>query len=942
MKKIQLFLLVSLSISSLSLQAQRVSLSGKILDASNGEPLVSATITSPTSSGGGYSDVEGNFMASFAPGTHNIEIKLMGYDTKILPNVELTEGTKNLGIIKLSTVAQEAVKGGVTIRVKKATNSENALILAQKKSVNLMDGVSAQAFKKSGDGDAATAASRVTGVSVDAGKYLFVRGLGDRYTKTVLNSMEIPGLDPDRNTIQMDIFPTNLIDNIVVLKSFTPDLAGDFTGGWVDIQTKDFQSKETFSISASLGYNPAMNLNDNFLSYNSSFADVLAWGSPSRKIPFSSEVTIPKSEYTQSNGGADRAEIHANAFDKNMNVSRKTSLLNSSFSLDYGNQFNKKDVTYGFNLATGYSNTYNYYDQVIFQSYLKDADKSVNQLTLAEKNNGSVGENEVLWSALANGSIKKGRHSFSTSVFHTRNGSKKSSKLMYENIANPFGDAGATLDRTVLYYNQRTLTNVSLKHVFNKDTSWTITSKLSPSLSSNYEPDMRITALSVDENGYKFNIGAGSEVTRLYRRLDEYGVNAKLDVEKKLHLRNNKLSKLKFGLANNIKSRDFGVMQYVFQPIGNFKLNGDPNQIFNEYLFDSDTKEGYAVFGEPIKANQFISSMNVLGAFIMNELPIQKRLTFIYGLRIEKADMYYTGENTQNLVYSNEHVLNEFNILPSANIVYRATSDVNIRFAATQTVARPSFKEKSLAQIYDPISGRRFIGNLDLQQTDITNVDLRFEKFMKRGELISVSGFYKYFVNPIEVVVYKPETPTNFTPRNAVSGSVLGGEFEIKKSLPFLFKDLFVVGNFSYIISEVQMTENEIVGKTNELREGQTLGKTREMQGQAPYIVNVGVNYNNIESGFMVNLSYNVQGPKLAIVGIGRLPDVYTESFHSMNLKTTYTVGKNKKSQVSLMAVNLLNDDRLQVYRGFNTSDEIFTQRIPQRTFKIGFSYKIR
>ena len=946
MKKSITFIFILLSFyvkAQMTLKVQRAEVTGKILDISNGEPLVSATITSPTSNGGGYSDTEGNFTASFLVGSHDIQIKLMGYDTKIISNVNLVEGeVVDLGIIKIGIQAQDAVKGGVTIRVKKATNSENALIVAQKKSVNLMDGVSAQAFKKAGDGDAASAASRVTGVSVDGGKYLFIRGLGDRYTKTVLNGMEIPGLDPDKNTVQMDIFPTNLIDNIVILKSFTPNLAGDFTGGWVDIQTKDFQSKEAMSISLSLGFNPAMNLNSNYLSYESTNADLLAFGKSSRSLPFSEPKVIPKSEYTQSGGGAQRAERNANAFNKNMDVMSQTSMLNTSFSLDYGNQYNKKNKTYGFNVATGYSNNFNYYDNVIFQTYLRNEDKSKNELTLAEKNNGSVGENEVLWSTLANGSIKAGKHSFSTSIFHTRNGVKKSSKLLYENVANPFGDAGATLDRTILYYNQRTLTNLFFKHEFKKDSAWKFITKLSPSISTNYEPDMKITALSVGEDGYKFNVGAGSEIKRLYRNLSEKNINSKFDAERKIFLGNSKVSKLKFGIAHNYKHRDFEVLQYVFQPIGSFNLNGDPNQIFDEYLYKAESDRGYAVFGEPIKSNEFISSMNVMGAYAMNELPIGSRSTAIYGLRVEKADMFYTGENTNNEVYSNENVLNKFNVLPSASFVFRATSDVNIRLAASQTIARPSFKEKSLAQIYDPISGRTFIGNLDLEQTEITNLDIRFEKFMKRGELISVSGFYKHFNNPIEIVVYKPETPTNFTPRNAVSADIYGAELEIRKSLSFLSDKLSLVSNFSYILSQVEMTPNERIGKMNELREGQTLADKREMQGQAPYIINVGMNYDNRESGFIANLSYNVQGPKLSIVGIGRLPDVYTESFHSLNFKSSYSLGKEKRSQLSFAVTNILNDIPVQVYRGYNAEDQIFTQRQAQRTFKIGYSLKIK
>jgi len=941
-KSIVLSLCLLLSVSAL---AQRGIVKGKILDTSTTEVILSATITSPTSGGGGYSDEMGNFTASFEVGTHSVVIKLMGYDTKTINNVKVIDGEEtDLGTILISSQAAEAIKGGVTIRVKKSTTSESALITAQKKSVNLMDGNSKQAMAKVGDGDAATAASRVTGVSIDGGKYVFVRGLGDRYTKTVLNGMELPGLDPDRNTVQMDIFPTNLIDNIVVLKSFTPNLAGDFTGGWVDIQTSDFQAKEVFDVSLSIGYNPKMNLTEDYLSHKAGFGDVFAFGNRTRKIPFDEAIVIPKSEYTQSNGGAQKAASHANAFNKTMAVEAVTSFLNTSFSINYGNQINKKKKTYGYNLAAGYSNNYKYFDEATYQTFLKNSDKSKNELILAEKNNGSIGENEILWSALANGSIKKGRQSITSTLFHTQNGVKKSSQLDYENIANPFGDAGARLDRSVLYYNQRTLTSLLIEHTLKNDSGWNFIAKLSPSVSSNNEPDMRITAISFNEEGdYNFNVGAGSEVKRLYRSLFEINLNGKWDAERTYQLKGKRETKVKLGLANNIKNRDFGVLQYIYLPVGNFSLNGNPNQIFDEYLFDPATGEGFTVFGEPIKANEYNATLNVMGAYAMNEYPVSNRLTAVYGVRVEKTDMFYSGENTQNVSYVNEKVLDELNVLPSLNLVYRATSNMNLRIAATRTIARPSFKEKSLAQIFDPITGRTFIGNLDLEQTEVTNLDLRFEKFMKRGELISISGFYKNFINPIEIVVYKPETPSNFTPRNSTSANVFGAEFEFKKSLStIMMNNFFVSTNLSFIISEVKMTDQEIFGKANELRNGQVLGETREMQGQAPFIINLGLNYENREKGLNANLSYNVQGPKLAIVGIGRLLDVYTESFHSLNFKASCRFMKNNKAQLSLAVDNLIGDDNLQVYRGYETEDQVFTQLIPNRTVKVGFSYKIK
>lgn len=941
-KSISTLLLILLS-ASITL-AQRGNVIGKIIDASTNEVLTSATITSPTSSGGGYSDFEGKFNASFEVGTHSVVIKLMGYNTDTIFNVEVTEGGEtDLGTISLGSQAEVAVKGGVTIRVKKSTTSSSALISAKRKNVNLMDGTSQQDMAKVGDGDAAAAASRVTGVSVDGG-YVFVRGLGDRYTKTVLNGMELPGLDPDKNTIQMDIFPTNLIDNIVVLKSFLPNLAGDFTGGWVDVQTSDFQAREVFAVSASLGYNPTMHFNGNSLTHGGGFGELLASGKASREIPFDNAKTIPFSEYTQSNGGAGRAQDNANAFNKELGATQQMSLLNTSFNINYGNQINKQEKTYGYNLAAGYSNKFNYYDEALYQTYIKDEDKSVNELLLSEKNNGSVAENEVLWSALANGSYKSGKHSLSSTLFHTQNGVKKTSQIIYQNIANPFGDAGAQLDKNVLYYNQRTLTSLLLEHTLKNDSAWSFTTKVSPSIASNNEPDMRITALSFDENNeYRFNIGAGSEVTRLYRSLTELNLNTKWDAERSYKLTDKRETKVKFGVANNLKNRDFGVFQYSYLPVGSFNLNGDPNQITEEYLFDANTREGFTLFGEPQASNEFNATLNVAAVYAMNEYPITERLMAIYGVRVEKADMFYTGENTSNLSYNNEKVLDELNVLPALNLMFKATPKINVRLAGTRTLARPSFKEKSLAQILDPISGRTFIGNLDLEQTEVTNLDIRFEKFMERGELVSISGFYKNFTNPIEIVVFKPETPTNFTPRNAVSANVYGAEFELKKGLSAIGLENFAVAtNLSYIISKVEMTAQEIEGKTNELRDGQTLGTTREMQGQAPYIINFGLNYNNKDQGLNANVSYNVQGPKLAIVGIGRLPDVYTESFHSLNFKASYKLMSEDRGQISFSVDNILGDDNLQVYRGYEAQDQIFTQLLPQRTFSVGFSYKIK
>src|SRR5690606_7342876 len=163
----------------------------------------------------------------------------------------------------------------VVISAQAIRTTEEAMLTVRRKSFVVMDGISSAAFSRIGDGDAAAAAKRVTGVSIEDGKYAYVRGLGDRYSKTTLNGMEIPGLDPDRNTVQIDLFPTSLIDNLVVVKSASANMPADFTGGLINIETKDFPDEEVFDVSFSIGYNPSMHFNNDFIVHRSGKLDFL-------------------------------------------------------------------------------------------------------------------------------------------------------------------------------------------------------------------------------------------------------------------------------------------------------------------------------------------------------------------------------------------------------------------------------------------------------------------------------------------------------------------------------------------------------------------------------------------------------------------------------------------------------------------------------------------
>jgi len=261
----------------------------------------------------------------------------------------------------------------------------------------MLDGITSDKIKLTGDGTAGEAAKRITGVSVEGGKYLYVRGLGDRYTKTTLNGVSIPGLDPDRNSLQMDIFPSNLISNIIVSKNFTADLAPDFAGGAINIETMAFPDKKIFDVSFGMSYNPQMNFKSDFLTYNGGNTDFLGFDDGSRALPTeANSSSIP----TPISGASDEEVFNfVNSFDKELAAKQQTSLADYSLALTFGNQIDLKNKTskrLGYIFSASYKSEYNYYDDVTYGEYQKSIANDENEMVAANLQEGQIGEREYL------------------------------------------------------------------------------------------------------------------------------------------------------------------------------------------------------------------------------------------------------------------------------------------------------------------------------------------------------------------------------------------------------------------------------------------------------------------------------------------------------------------------------------------------------------------
>ncbi|MCR9229186.1 MAG: TonB-dependent receptor [Flavobacteriaceae bacterium] len=918
--------------------AQTGTISGKIMDGEFNDVLPFANVLVKGTTVGATSDFEGAYTLDMEPGTYTLTFSFLGYTTQEITGV-VVQANQTVEInATLQPAASQLDEVVLTTTVRQ--NTEASVLNLQKKSVTLMDGLSLESINATGASNIASAIKQVPGVSVQEGKYVYVRGLGDRYTKSILNGMDIPGLDPDKNTVQMDIFPTNILENVIVLKSAAADLPADFTGGVVNIVTKDFPTQKQMSFSASIGYNPSMHFQDNYLGYQGGGTDFLGFDDGTRELPISPNTDVPSPSDSQNNGAL---EGITRSFDPVLAAEQQTSRPDFSLGFSYGNQFDVGENKLGFIASLDYKNTTTFYEGFENGIYQKNPESDIYELRFDRRQRGDLGQNNVLASALAGLSYKTGKSKYRLNLLHIQNGESRAALFdQRTEISNAID-----VKKDNLEYSERSVSNVLLsgKHT-SEDATFTTEWSVSPTLTSVQDKDVRLTTFIINPDNYTISSDAGFP-TRLWRDLEEVNAIGKIDFSKDYELFGNK-SILKFGGLYSFKQRDYSIYNYniAFFNYSTSDLNGDPNAILaDENIWTVDNGSGAYVRGNFQPANSFDSEQNTMAFYLSNEFKFAEKFRAILGLRAEQFTTFFTGQNNSGTeVYDNEKTIDELDFFPSANLIYEFKENTNFRLSYSRTTARPSFKELSIVQIPDLLTGVLFLGNLDLRPTYIDNFDFRFEIFGDRAQMMAISSFYKKFDDPIEIVAYDITAPNQFTPRNSPSATVIGVELEVRKNFGFIAEDLEDLSlnlNLSIIDSKIDMARGEnqeYESRQIFARDGETIEDNRELQGQSPYLINAGLNYDNRDMGLETGIFYNVQGKTLEVVGFGQNPDVYTQPFHSLNFNFSKTIGKEQRSKISIKANNILNDDRVSLYESFGAAKQNFSFREPGMSFSLGYS----
>lgn len=941
--------------------------SGQIIDAQTGEELIGATVQLEGSSTGTVTDISGNYQLKLDPGTYTLVVSYVSYASQKIEDVVVEGGqnqTLDIALQEENTELQEVVVTAQAIR-----DNDVALLKIQKNALAVQDGISAKEIQLLGSSNAAESMNQVTGASVEDGKYVVLRGLGDRYSISQLNGVTLPSTDPYRNSTSLDLIPSDIVENIVTVKTYTPDQPGNFTGGKVDITTKSLPDQFFMNFGVSTTYNTQASFINNFISDGTEGKyDFLGYDDGSRNFPQDFEIYRDQLSNAAQAGGLERAgrspaneearnilNTSSRAFDTPFLASEQSVPLNYGVDFSVGNRLTLFGNNLGYSVGLSFAKDYSFYDDGRYGLYF---DAGIGELRNEQRYDITNGdENTQL------GGILSLAYQFSPNqeivLEHLYNHDNLVNSRIYSGYWQSFR-GGSLFEDRLTSFQERSLNNTQLrgKHYFENllngaKLDWTA----GYTTSIQEEPDIRLAGFGIpDPNqglGYSLNQSEiGILPSRIYRNLEDNQYNFKLDIS--IPITENSDNELKFGVNYSNKERDFsedfisliGQTENFLNPgFLTFSEAGEDGNIsdffdlsnFGVVNTPESTGSGRYGFGnyyidQTFSGNLYSGKEIIMAAYAMTAYNITDWFKVVGGLRIETTDFSAEANNGET------GSIEKTDFLPALNGIFKINDNSNIRAAASQTIARPNLREISPFVSYSGISVPIFNGNPDLERTLIQNYDLRYEIYPNPGELFAFSLYYKDFTNPI-VLQLTPGTSTpEIKPVNVDKGRVMGAEVEFRKSLGFItpaLENLRFSTNVSIIDSEADRTQQELDVINSSDRPN--LEDTRPFQGQSPFIVNVALFHNSEMLSWENSLSFNIWGERLAFATRALDPDVYEQSRPMLNFTSKKRIGNHYS--IGFKAENLLNPNFEKAY-DFN-GEPVYESFTIGRSFSLSVSYSI-
>ncbi len=940
--------------------SEKGKITGKITDAVSGEPLVGANVYLKGTLLGASTDLKGYYeISSIAPGTYELVISMIQYEETRIPNLLVKSGQS----IKFNYAVEPEILTSkeIVVEARAVQNTEAALLSKRQNTDFIGDAVSSEAITRSGFNNAASAMKMVTGASVVDGKYVYVRGLGERYSATQLNGAELPSADPDKKAFQMDLLPSNLLDNIETQKTFTPDKPGNFSGGIVNIATKSFPDKFNFNLAVSMEYNSNASFNPHFITQEGGSLDWLGMDDGTRALP-KQIAGVSREKYNQVKdeaivnnnlNAAKKLSDYSNQFNHEMAPITSNIPMNKQFSLSVGNNPSLFGERFGYQLSLSYLNKYQFYDGGRIGKYklpgnINDYNQLINEFDLSE----TKGINSVDWGGLLNLSYELNNNSqIHTNFIYSKSGI--SNNRYISGFYNEGTIDDATFETRVLKYTERDLFTSQIRgeHLLHALNNVKIDWNASYAQTNQDEPDTRFFSdhyytLANGTRRYMIKPAVYPVPTRYFRNLYEGNYILNLNIKTPIfHYKRNEAT-VKFGGAFSDKNRVFRERTYKYENNDQLSYDGIANNYFSQnntgILYNEDGSIKYDDHGKIVFGNYIVDASEdrsnydgherIIAGYGMFDIPFMNNMRLIAGLRYELTNM-----NVLTLANGyDEGKIFEKDLLPSLNLLYKTTTMMNFRLAYGRTLARPTMREMAPFSSEDFAAGFIIAGNPDLQRTLIDNFDFRWEFFDRPGEIYAVSAFYKEFTHPIERVIRNDNNEIRY--ENVSNAIIIGTELELRKNLnqlsPFL-RHIQLGVNFTAVYSKVDIPERELQSIRTSIPDAPD---TRSLQGQSPYLVNINLLYTRPESGSSLDIYYNVFGKRLSEVTLGPTPNIYEKSRHTLNISFNQKIIDKLKFKIN--ACNIFNSKYEKVYY-FKGKEYAYQRFLLGRNISIGLSYSI-
>lgn len=893
---------------------------GRVVDAETAQPLVGVLLEVPGTGARALTGIDGQFVLPPLPaGLISISSSMLGYDTETITAVRIPES----GSITVQVAMRPAalVLDAITVSVVADRGTVRRALDRQRTALSVTNEVTAEEISRSPDGDAAAAMQRASGVSVQDGKFIVVRGLGERYTTTSLNGSRLPSPEPERKMVPLDLFPSGLIQSITTAKTFTPNLSGDFSGGQVDIQTREFPAQRQVTYSYSLGFNAAVTGRSLFMA-PSAGGEWMAFATNPRRMP---GTLANRSSFE----GVDQSDFNniVRSFRNKWSVQQQTALPSSSMSMSVGGT----DPFLGRSIGYLASMTYSINYQGRIDESRAVALPGAEGATLeASRFSGSLGRTSVLWGGLVNlGTMvgTEGRIALNASYNRSADNDGRRERGIDENTA-----ADLRIDR--LQYVERSVASVQLTGEHALARGHRFDWSFSASSVRRQEPDRSEVVYLIERNGAGEEMPAawaltGNEVAvRTFADLAEDALEARANYRLSLGSSSRPFDIIVGGAAR-LTDRDADNRAWSVQSIGRNPLSQNRSlreQAPEEIFGDAFTQPGDTVFSVvPIAQGGSYSAQDRLFAgYAMVEAMLTPRLQMVTGARVERSELDLQAISTIRSEYRANPTY--VDVLPSLSFNLRIADNHNLRLSASQTLARPEYRELAPVQYREVIGGENTRGNADLKRTLIQNADLRWEFYPNPGEVLSMAVFAKRFQDPIErIYLASSGTPIN-TFVNAEGARNVGVELEVRKGLALLgpaFRNLELFANSTLMRSRITIGNDGLASTTN---------PDRPMLGQAPYVINTGLSYVS-EHELSATLLYNRIGERIVAAAGAPLPDVYELPKSSLDFSLRFPLPGNFSGKIDLE--NLL-DTRHQLQQG----DVIREYYRTGRAFSVGVTHR--